>query len=150
MGRCTRTAYDVKALLLLLFSVGHPYRKRKFDEKNSDTSIKSADRADVKRLARSGTGTADEWRGVMTYQDNPLFNIEPSLIAKYLQRIGWHRSTVGNGLQRLYLPPSDGDSPIEIFLSSKPLMTRKLSRRFSPSRRCLIGTRKASCRSPRK
>src|SRR5277367_3303134 len=130
MGRCTRTAYDVKALLLLLFSVGHPYRKRKFDEKNSDTSIKSADRADVKRLARSGTGTADEWRGVMTYQDNPLFNIEPSLIAKYLQRIGWHRSTVGNGLQKLYLPPSDGDGPIEIFLSSKPLNDQKTKQAF--------------------
>ena len=66
----------------------------------------------------------------MNYQDNPLFNIEPSLIAKYLQRIGWNRSTVGNGLQRLLLTPSDGDKPIEIFLSSEPLSDQKFKQAF--------------------
>ncbi len=58
----------------------------------------------------------------MTKIDDPLFDIEPSLIVRYLRHAGWTADVLGRKFDRIYYPEGD---PIEIFFDKNSVGEKK-------------------------
>lgn len=51
------------------------------------------------------------------HDDVSQFGLEPQLVARYLNNLGWITENTKTGLRRVWLPENGAETPIEIFLS---------------------------------
>jgi hypothetical protein len=55
----------------------------------------------------------------MTYINDPLFDVEPRLIVRYLQHAGWGADEFGARVSRVYYSDSQSSDTVEIFFEKK-------------------------------
>ena len=57
----------------------------------------------------------EEWSAAVTYSDSHLFDIDPSLVVRYLRHQGWISEELKGNLWRVYFTDAES-APVEIFL----------------------------------
>jgi hypothetical protein len=55
----------------------------------------------------------------MTYVNDPLFDVEPRLIVRYLQHAGWRTDEFGARVSRVFYSDSESSDTVEIFFENK-------------------------------